>query len=177
MFCSLRYRIIWNPCFSFEILYLCLSRQGMFLWCAPTSAEYLAYQICNCKNSWRSFDTHFQDIAESVSLLSRPLKAANISSMDICNKLELRLPKMQIIKFLMLHWNSFSELGNNRIVVSFANTSCQCIAYAELRWKRQFNDQNFKTKIRWCFLEAHFNVFSIQPLLPSIIVCMMIWTY
>jgi len=38
------------------------------------------------------------------------------------------------------------------------------------------NYPTYKTKNRWCSIDAHFNVLSIQYLLPPIFVYIMIWT-
>ena len=40
-----------------------------------------------------------------------------------------------------------------------------------------YNYLAYKTKNRWCSVDAHFNVLSGQYLLPSIIVWRIIWTY
>ena len=43
--------------------------------------------------------------------------------------------------------------------------------------KSLFNNCTYKTTNCWCSVDAHFNELSIQHLLPSIIVLIMIWTY
>jgi len=96
MFCSVRYRILWNPHFSFDRLYFCLSRWSIVLLYARLTVRCLDYQICKTKHCWGSVAAHFQDTAGIVSLLFLPLKAANITSMDVWNQSERRSAKMQI---------------------------------------------------------------------------------
>jgi len=43
--------------------------------------------------------------------------------------------------------------------------------------KSLVNYRTYKTTNRWRSVDAHFNVLSIQHLLPSIIVCILIWLY
>jgi len=43
--------------------------------------------------------------------------------------------------------------------------------------KSVVNYHTYKTTNRWCSVDAHFNVLSIQHLLPSIIVFILIWPY
>jgi len=130
MFCSLWYRLFWNPCFSFDIWYFCLSGRSTVLLCAQISTWCLEYQLCKTKNYWCSIDIHFQDAAGSVLLLLFPLQAANISSIDVCNQLELRLPKMRSQQSLMVLCRSFSEWGSDRVADCCAYKSCQFVGYA-----------------------------------------------
>jgi len=123
MLCCLRYWLFCNPRFSFDILYVGRSRRSIDLLCSRISTRYLGYQLCNTKICWHSIDAHFQNPAGSVSLVFLPLKAANIASMDVCNQVELRIPKMQNWKLLTLRWRSFSELGSDRLAVSLAYTA------------------------------------------------------
>jgi len=94
MHCSWRYRLIWNPSFSYDILCFSQWRSSIILLCAWRAVWCLDTPICMSENCRRSIDALFQHAAGSVSLLILPLKAANISSMDVCNQSELRLPKM-----------------------------------------------------------------------------------
>jgi len=101
--------------------------------------------------------------------------------MDVCNQSVHKLLKMQRYNSQMLCWGSFPELGGDRLAVSVAKTSCQkklpicrlCITAS----KSLFNHHTYKTTHRWHNIDAQFEVLSIQHLLPSIIVFIMIWTY
>ena len=80
-----------------------------------------------------SIGTHFQDGAESVSLLWLPLKAANALYMDGCNKSPLWLPKMQIHKSLMLRWHSFTGWCSYHVSLSDFYRGFQKVGYAKQR--------------------------------------------
>ena len=90
MICSLQYRLFWNPCFSLDILYFCLSRQSIVLWCAQNSAHCLDYPSCKTKDHWWLVDAHIQDGEGSMPLLFFQLKVANTSFIDVCNQFPLR---------------------------------------------------------------------------------------
>ena len=59
------------------------------LWMSAAS-RHIDNPICEAKHCWDSVEIHFRDGAGSVRLLFLPLKAANNSIMDICNKSPLR---------------------------------------------------------------------------------------
>jgi len=82
----------------------------------------LYYPRCETLNCWRSFDSHFEDEAGSVSLLLLPMKEANTSIMTICNQCPLRLPRVQDLKSLTLHWRSFSGWGREPVSKYFDQT-------------------------------------------------------
>jgi len=108
----------------------CLRRRPIpHLWMFATNCQ-LDYARCKTKHCWRSVDAHFQDGAQSQSLLFWPLKAANTSFMDVCNQSPLRLPKMQSQKLLTLRWYSISEWGSDHVTFSFAYKWCQYSGYA-----------------------------------------------
>jgi len=95
--------------------------------------RHLDYTRCETWNRWRSSDPHFQDGARSVSLLLLPIKVANISVMTICNKCPLRLPRMQDLKSLTLHWRSFPGWGREHFSTFFDHKGGQYIQ-KEQRW-------------------------------------------
>jgi len=72
IFCALQYRLIWNPCFTIDILYFGVSRQSIIPLWAQWSMRCIDYQLCitvtislfndhtdKTPNSWYSVDTHF----------------------------------------------------------------------------------------------------------------------
>jgi len=77
-----------------------------------------------------TIDAHLHDAAASLPLLFLPLRAASISSMDVCNWLQLILPKMHSQKLLTLHCHSFSEWGSDCVTFSVACGGCQYVGYA-----------------------------------------------
>jgi len=58
------------------------------------------------------------------------MQAANTSIMPNSNQSTVQLPYLQNHELLTLRWHSFSEWGNDRVAVSFANKCCQYINYA-----------------------------------------------
>jgi len=130
MFCSLRDWFIWNQSFSFDILYFCLLRWAISPLCARRSAQCLDYQVCKNNYHWYSVEAHFQEAAGSLSLWVLPLKAGNISLMDVCNQSELCLHKMQSKKLLTSHWRAFTDWHGDCVAVTSATKCCQYIAYA-----------------------------------------------
>jgi len=56
--CSLQYRLIWNQCCTFDILYLCQSWRSLIPFWSRRSAWCPDYQICTNYNYWRSVDAH-----------------------------------------------------------------------------------------------------------------------
>jgi len=109
MFCTLQYQLFWNPCFSFDIFNFGLSRLSMVWLCAWISARCLDYQKCKTNNCWCCIDIHFKNVAGTVSWVFWPLKAANISSIDVCNQLELTLPKCKVENC----WRSIDAYSQN----------------------------------------------------------------
>jgi len=126
MFCSLRYQLFWNLCFSFDIWYFHLSRWSIVVLCVPISPRCLDYQICYTKHCWHSVDAHFQDAAGINLLLFLPLMAANISSMDVCNQLELRFHQMHVrglhLAVVMIHNGSQGVHATTIMVARMQNT-------------------------------------------------------
>ena len=120
MYCSLRYRLFWNPCFSFDILYFCLSGWWIVVSGAGISAGCLDYTICKTKHCWRCVDAHFYNRLTQISCTVLPEKAAITSYMNYCHKAILRLPKMQDQESLTLHWRSFSGWGREHIACVLA---------------------------------------------------------
>jgi len=66
----------------------------------------------------------------TVLLSLRPIKAANTSIMPNSDQSTVQLPYLHNHKLLTLRWRSFSEWGDDRVAVSFANKSYQYIDYA-----------------------------------------------
>jgi len=83
----------------------------------------------NTRQRWHYIDASFLDGAGSVSLLLLTWKAANTSFMNGCNQSPLGLHKMHSQKSLTLHWRSFSEWDNHRVVYSVAKKGCQYVGY------------------------------------------------
>jgi len=125
MLCSLQYRLIWNRCFTFRILYLWLSGWSVISLWTRRSAQCLDYRTRINKNSWCSIDARLQDTAGSMSLLFWPIKAPNIRWMDVYNQLQHKLPNMQRQKLLTLCWCSFSGCGREHVAVVFPTNGCQ----------------------------------------------------
>jgi len=152
MFCSLRYRLCWNQSFS-DIYYFCLSRWSIVLLCARISTWCFEYQTCKTNNSWCSIDAHFQDPAGGMLLLFLCLKATNISSTDVCNESELRLPKMRILKLVMLCWRLISEWGSDCVAVSWpinAANASDMPNSNQITIQLPYLQNQKSLKLRWC---------------------------
>ena len=142
-----------------------------WLWIAPTMSP-CNYPTYKTKNYWHSIDTHFQDGAGSMMLLSLAWKAANTSFMNGCTHLPLRLPKMHSPKSLM----RIFRMGQ----WPYGSLFCQeglpiCWLWIALTTS-PFNYLTYNTQNPWRSIDAHFNVVSSQDLLPLIIAFMNIWT-
>jgi hypothetical protein len=68
-----------------------------------------------------------------MSLDYRPTKTANSSWMEVCNQVPLRLPTMQQVKSLMLHWLSFSRWGREWVSYFFGYKGSQYLVLAYLQ--------------------------------------------
>jgi len=110
VFCGSQYWLFWKPCFSFDIIYFCLSRWSVVLLCVWISVWCIHYQMCKNKNCWSSIDAHFQNVTGSMSPSFLPIKTAAIALMDVYNQSKLRLPKMQH-KHSWLSIDSHSQYG------------------------------------------------------------------
>jgi len=96
-------------------LLICLERLPITPQLRSAIKRHLDYPRCKTLNCWCSVDVYFQDGAGSVSLRLLPIKEANTSFMTVCNRLPLRLPKMQYQQLLTLHWRSFPGWGREHV--------------------------------------------------------------
>jgi len=133
MFCSLRYWLIWNSCFSWYLLYFWLSRQSIVLLWAHLSVHNLDYPLCKTKQSRRSVDVQFDDGLMYVSRSFSTEKAATTSYMNYCHIATRRLAKMHDQHSLTLHWCSFSRWGRKHAAIVFAPKGGQYLTYACLQ--------------------------------------------
>ena len=133
MLCSLQYRLIWNWCYTCDILYFCVSGRSIIPLWIRRSARWLDYQICNNLNCWRSVDAHFQDEAGRLLLSFLAVKAANISKMDFCNQSEHKLTKMRSWNLLTLRWRSFSGSGGEHVAVVVPSKGCHYLINGSLQ--------------------------------------------
>ena len=74
-------------------------------------------------------DTHFQNVAVTVSISLLPIKAAHTLIMDNSEQIGFQLTYLPQIILLTLRWRSVSECGRYRAVVSFAFKGCQSVEY------------------------------------------------
>jgi len=81
-------------------------------WMSTTSGN-INYARWEAKNRWCCIDTHPRDVTGSMWLQMFPVKAVDISQMDIYNWSELELPMMRCSKSLTLRWRSFPASGRN----------------------------------------------------------------
>jgi len=95
MFCSVQYRLFWNPGFSFYILYFYILWRSIVLLWAQISVRCLEYPICRTEDCWSSVDDPFHDWVMKISCTVLPEMVAITSYMNYCHKATLRLPKMQ----------------------------------------------------------------------------------
>jgi len=93
--------------------------------------------------------------------------------MGVCNQSEHKLPKMGSKKLLTL-------------ILRMSRWRCCCLFFLDklpihrlciTATKSLLNYRTYKTTNCWRSFVAHFDGLSIQHLLPSIIVFIMIWTY
>jgi len=103
-----------------------LSKQRIF---TMTDASRFDYPWWQAKNCWRSVDAHFHDGAGNVALSLLPIKAANTLNMHSNDQIACELPDLQDQKSLTLRWHSFSELGRERVALSFAWKASQYHIY------------------------------------------------
>jgi len=88
---------------------------------------------CNAKHCWRSVDTHFQDVAGSVSLSCFPQMAANTLIMYSNNRITFELPDLEVPNSLTLCWHSLSKWGRGCVALCFAHKASQCHTYEWLQ--------------------------------------------
>jgi len=77
-------------------------------------------------------------------------------------------------------WSSVDTQSQNGVVTMLLSLCLYKFPICQLcitATKSLFNDRTYKTTNRWHSVDIHVNVLSIQHLLPSIIVFIMIWTY
>jgi len=133
MFCSVRYRWWWNPCFSFHPLYFCPEKESIvLLWCY-VSAQCLNYPICKTINCWRSVDALFDHEVIHMSCTISNENSARKLYMNYWSTRTLRLPKMQHPKSLMFRWCSLSRWGREDITFVLASKGGQILIYGCLR--------------------------------------------
>jgi len=103
------------------------------------AASYLFIDVCNraphklqTNNHWCSVDAHYQDVASSLLLTYSQVKAANTSIMYNHNLRTWELPHIPHINSLRLHFCSFSECCNDRVVLSFLYKGLQSTGYAKM---------------------------------------------
>jgi len=65
------------------------------------------YPGCMTKNCWHCVDAHFQDEVGSVLLWFLSIKAANTLIMYNHGQIDHKLPDLDDLKLLTLHWRSF----------------------------------------------------------------------
>jgi len=149
-----------------EYIVILVSRQPIVLVCAGISMRCLDYQICKTRNCWRSVDAHFQNLARSMSLLLLPIKAANISLMDVCNQSELTLPKMQSSKSSTLHWRSLQGWGSYHVAFSFEWWKPPIQQLCITVTKSPFNYHTYQTINCWHSVDA-----QIQNMAVTVSLC------
>jgi hypothetical protein len=76
--CHLQYRLNWNCCFPFDILTFCQSGRSIIPFWTQQSTRCCDSHLFNNLNCGHSLNPHFQDEAESMSLLFLPGTAASI---------------------------------------------------------------------------------------------------
>jgi len=122
---TLLFRLGMGPC---RFLF-CPSRLRICSLWIPASKWHpngLTYQI---KNSWRSGDAHFQNVAVTTSICLLPIKPAHTLVMDNSEQIGFQLTCFpQTISFT-LHCHSGSECGCCHAAVSFAYNGCQSVEY------------------------------------------------
>jgi len=73
--------------------------------------------------------------------------------------------------------DTHSQNGAGTVVVSYLPKNLPIHQLCVTAIKSLISYRTYNTQNRWCSVDAHFNVLSIQHLLPSIIVFITIWTY
>jgi len=147
------------------------------LTCTQRSTWCVDHQICETKPCGDSVDADFWDAAGSGSLFILPLKAASISSLDVCNQSEHRLPKVQSYTSLMLYWCSHPDWGCYLVVFSLSINAANMLDMHnsdQITVQSPYLQDQKSLTLCGCSVDAHFNTESIQHLLPSITVFMMI---
>jgi hypothetical protein len=114
-----------GPC---RVLF-CPSRLPIcWLW-IPASKWHPNVLTNKIKNRWRSVDTHFQNVAVTVSISLLPLKASHTLVMDNSEQIGFQLTYLPQKMLLTLRWGSVSECGCYCAVVSFAYKGSQSVEY------------------------------------------------
>jgi len=89
------------------------------LWMSANN-HHLDIPRCTARNHWRSFNTHFQNGAMTVSLSLLPIKAAVTFIMPNHYQITYILPYLKDQKSLMLRWHSFPWWGKEDVTHCFA---------------------------------------------------------
>lgn len=129
------------------------------LWYYVTATMSCFYsQTHKTKNGWHMADAHFYDGETSVSLSSLPVTTPSTITMerDVCAT--HWLPKIQVLKLLMLHWNSPYWHSYSYSII----TNCLQSAYSR-HWQLiySFNVKTFASKalrpLEFCYTTRHGN--------------------